>query len=75
MFLIDAHPRGVSLQSKKRTHVMREAPESKPTPHTFVMERGRVGRTLSQLVLDLRRAMEPNTASKLKVKERLSVEA
>ena len=34
---------------------------------TFVMERGKVGRLLSQLVLDLRHVMEPHTASKLKV--------
>ena len=34
---------------------------------TFVMERGKVGRVLSQLVLDLRHIMEPYTASKLKV--------
>lgn len=33
----------------------------------FVMERGKVGRVLSQLVLDLRHIMEPYTASKLKV--------
>ena len=31
------------------------------------MERGKVGRVLSQLVLDLRHIMEPYTASKLKV--------
>lgn len=34
---------------------------------TFVMERGKVGRLLSQLVLDIRHIMEPHTASKLKV--------
>lgn len=31
------------------------------------MERGKVGRILSQLVLDIRHIMEPHTASKLKV--------
>lgn len=36
-------------------------------PKTFVMERGKVGSTLSQLVLDLRQVMRPYTASKLKV--------
>ena len=36
-------------------------------PQTFVMERGKVGKKLSQLVLDLRKVMEPYTASKLKV--------
>lgn len=45
-----------------------EGSEGKPTPHTFVIERGKVGRTLSQLVLDVRKVMEPHTASKLKVR-------
>ena len=56
------------VQRKKQTHVTAEgAVEEKAAPATFVMERGRVGRTLSQLVLDLRRVMEPHTASRLKV--------
>ena len=46
---------------------MEEGTEVFSTPHTFVMERGKVGRTLSQLVLDLRKVIEPHTASKLKV--------
>ena len=59
-----------SPQTKKRTHVGQQAAQEqggKTVPHTFVMERGRVGRTLAQLVLDLRRVMEPHTAAKLKV--------
>lgn len=41
--------------------------EGKKVPKTFVVERGKVGHVLSQLVLDLRHIMEPHTASKLKV--------
>lgn len=37
-------------------------------PHSFVFHRGRVGRSLRQLVLDVRRAMEPYTARALKVR-------
>ena len=33
------------------------------------MERGKVGSLLTQLVLDLRRVMEPFTASQLKVEK------
>ena len=39
-------------------------------PKAFVVERGKVGHILSQLVLDIRKIMEPNTASKLKVEKR-----
>ena len=63
------------LQSKKRSHVEAEGSDDKPVPSTFVMERGKVGRTLGQLVLDLRRVMEPHTASKLKVRVHSSLRA
>ncbi|XP_059588201.1 suppressor of SWI4 1 homolog isoform X2 [Alligator mississippiensis] len=39
-------------------------------PHSFVFHRGRVGRSLRQLVLDVRRAMEPYTARALKVRKK-----
>ena len=38
-------------------------------PHTFVINRGRVGKTVRELMMDIRRVMEPFTASKLKVTE------
>ena len=44
-----------------------EEREGKKIPKSFVMERGDVGRAVSKLVLDMRRVMEPHTASKLKV--------
>ena len=40
---------------------------SSKVPRSFVMERGAVGRAVSQLVMDVRQVMEPHTASKLKV--------
>nr|XP_006817726.1 PREDICTED: suppressor of SWI4 1 homolog [Saccoglossus kowalevskii] len=36
-------------------------------PHSFVFHRGLVGRNIKQLVVDMRRVMEPYTASNLKV--------
>ena len=40
-------------------------------PHTFVINRGAVGKNVSRLVRDMRRVMEPFTASQLKVGVRL----
>ena len=36
-------------------------------PHSFVFHRGHVGRSIIDLVSDMRRVMEPFTASNLKV--------
>ena len=36
-------------------------------PHSFVFHRGHVGKTVKELVLDVRKLMEPYTASSLKV--------
>lgn len=36
-------------------------------PHSFVMHRGDVGKSVLQLEIDMRHVMEPYTASKLKV--------
>ena len=36
-------------------------------PHSFVMHRGDVGKSVLQLEIDIRHVMEPYTASKLKV--------
>lgn len=37
-------------------------------PHSFVFSRGRAGRGVRQLSLDLRRVMEPLTATRLQVR-------
>ncbi|RUP10413.1 Brix domain-containing protein [Jimgerdemannia flammicorona] len=53
-------------QRKSHTHV---APEDHPNagaPKSFVMRSGPVGKAVSTLVKDIRRIMEPNTASKLR---------
>ena len=36
-------------------------------PHSFVMHRGDVGKSVLQLEMDIRNVMEPYTATKLKV--------
>ncbi len=41
--------------------------EYKKAPHTFVFNRGHVGKTVNDLLRDMRRVLEPYTASKLKV--------
>lgn len=39
-------------------------------PHSFVFHRGQVGKNVGQLILDVRRVMEPYTAESLKVKKK-----
>lgn len=36
-------------------------------PHSFVFHRGQVGTNVGQLILDVRKVMEPYTAESLKV--------
>ena len=44
-----------------------EPAEYKNAPHSFVIYRGKVGRHIKELMKDIRRIMEPYTASKLQV--------
>lgn len=47
---------------------MYEEPEElKRAPHSFVIHRGQIGKSLLQLVKDFRKVMEPFTASSLQV--------
>ncbi|XP_042360997.1 suppressor of SWI4 1 homolog [Plectropomus leopardus] len=39
-------------------------------PHSFVFHRGQVGKNVGQLILDVRRVMEPYTAESLKVRKK-----
>lgn len=39
-------------------------------PHSFVFHRGQIGKNVGQLILDMRRVMEPYTAETLKVKKK-----
>lgn len=44
-----------------------EPEDLKNAPHTFIIYRGKVGRYMKELMKDLRKVMEPFTASNLKV--------
>lgn len=55
-------------QKKQRSAARLRAEEDfGAVPHSFVFHRGRVGRNVRQLSMDLRRVMEPYTARALKV--------
>ena len=55
-------------QKKQRSAALLRAQEDfGAVPHSFVFHRGRVGRNVRQLSMDLRRVMEPYTARALKV--------
>uniref|UniRef100_H3DMJ0 Peter pan homolog n=1 Tax=Tetraodon nigroviridis TaxID=99883 RepID=H3DMJ0_TETNG len=49
-------------------HVAQEAYAS--VPHSFVFHRGQVGKNVGQLILDVRKVMEPFTAEALKVRKK-----
>ncbi|GLB35128.1 putative brix-domain-containing protein [Lyophyllum shimeji] len=56
---------------KNRTHL--KASVSAPAagvPKSFIIKHGQVGSSLTQLVRDMRKVMEPNTASRLKERNR-----
>ena len=57
----------MARKRKNRTHVKTVPGTSENTPKSFVIKHGQVGRSLTQLVHDMRKVMEPNTASKLRV--------
>jgi ribosome biogenesis protein SSF1/2 len=44
-----------------------EPTEVKNAPHSFVINRGKVGKVIKELMGDIRKIMEPYTASQLKV--------
>ncbi|TWW70131.1 Suppressor of SWI4 1 -like protein [Takifugu flavidus] len=49
-------------------HVAQEAYSS--VPHSFVFHRGQIGKNVGQLILDVRKVMEPYTAESLKVRRK-----
>ncbi|KAM4531386.1 uncharacterized protein PAE49_023597 [Odontesthes bonariensis] len=58
-------------QKKSRTvanHVAEETYAS--VPHSFVFHRGQVGTNVGQLIVDMRKVMEPYTAESLKVRKK-----
>jgi len=63
--------RGKSAKRARASQAQHE--EAEPlvkAPHSFVFHRGNVGDSVLQLVQDLRKVMEPFTASKLKAQQR-----
>ncbi|KAJ7273250.1 Brix domain-containing protein [Mycena rebaudengoi] len=64
----------MARKRKNRTHLKGAAPATESTapgtPKSFIIKHGQVGHSISQLVRDLRKVMEPNTASRLKERNR-----
>ncbi|KAF9052711.1 Brix domain-containing protein [Panaeolus papilionaceus] len=62
----------MARKRKTRTHLKDpNAQESKNNvPKSFIIKHGQVGSSLTQLVRDMRKVMEPNTASRLKERNR-----
>ncbi|KAL1669339.1 hypothetical protein GGF50DRAFT_123191 [Schizophyllum commune] len=65
---------GNKRSSKTRTHLKgagaQAAGAAEGVPKSFVIKHGQVGTALTTLVRDLRKVMEPNTASRLKERNR-----
>ncbi|XP_051569580.1 suppressor of SWI4 1 homolog [Myxocyprinus asiaticus] len=58
-------------QKKSRVTASQVAEETYGSvPHTFVFHRGQIGKNVGQLVMDMRRVMEPFTAKSLKVRKK-----
>jgi hypothetical protein len=63
----------MARRRKNRTHLKGPATQSTSntsndgSPKSFIIKHGQVGSSLTQLVRDMRKVMEPNTASRLKV--------
>ncbi|KAJ3057579.1 hypothetical protein HK097_000046 [Rhizophlyctis rosea] len=56
----------MAKRKKKRTHVKADEEAFEKIPKSFVIKSGVVGKSVSTLVTDLRKAMEPNTATNLR---------
>lgn len=61
-------PQQTRNQKKDRLQANHEAEETySAVPHTLVFHRGQVGKNVGQLIIDIRKVMEPYTAVSLKV--------
>jgi hypothetical protein len=61
----------MARKRKNRTHLKGAAPATASTegaPKSFIIKHGPVGHSIAQLVRDFRKVMEPNTASRLRVR-------
>ena len=61
----------MARKRKTRTHLKGSNAKEEGTPKSFIIKHGQVGASLTQLVRDIRKVMEPNTASRLKVRGHL----
>ena len=52
-------------RKKKRTHIL----EDEEGPHTFVVNKGKLGKSGLELMLDIRKCLEPLTARNLKARK------
>jgi ribosome biogenesis protein SSF1/2 len=62
----------MARRRKNRTHLKGTQPSASASssdniPKSFVIKHGHVGTSLTQLTRDIRKVMEPNTATRLKV--------
>ncbi|XP_070779072.1 suppressor of SWI4 1 homolog [Enoplosus armatus] len=58
-------------QKKSRANANHVAEETYGAiPHSFVFHRGQIGKNVGQLILDMRRVMEPYTAESLKIRKK-----
>uniref|UniRef100_A0A8B9VFI9 Brix domain-containing protein n=2 Tax=Anatinae TaxID=2068716 RepID=A0A8B9VFI9_9AVES len=70
----DQLPPQTKNQKKERAAAVQQAQQDFGTvPHSFVFHRGRVGKNVRQLILDVRKVMEPYTARALKVRKKNSM--
>ncbi|KAJ3936594.1 MAG: Brix domain-containing protein [Lentinula lateritia] len=63
----------MARRRKTRTHLKGEPAKDasdSSAPKSFIIKHGQVGSSVSQLVRDMRKVMEPNTASRLKERNR-----
>ena len=65
----------MARKRKNRTHLKGGSAlpttPTNPSPKSFIIKHGQVGFSITQLVRDIRKVMEPNTASRLKVPLRI----
>lgn len=73
-FRLSSHLTSMAKKRKNRTHLKGGAASGAPSadtsgvPKSFVIKHGQVGSSLAQLVRDVRKVMEPHTASRLRVR-------
>ena len=59
--------KGKSVKKAKVGQAYANEEELTKAPHSFVFQRGHVGKNIGRLIRDMRQVMEPFTASGLKV--------